>query len=158
MMEGDTRNRPRLQSSVVRTSVQKGAGWKKFRILQPFHVVTDQHPYGLKMKMVIPILFSCLVIVAVPVEAHQHRSYTAKHAFRQMNPCPATGAVLGRCPGYVIDHVKPLACGGDDHPSNMQWQSVADAKAKDRWERKTCSRRYRIKRGGAVDRMDGWRR
>jgi hypothetical protein len=34
----------------------------------------------------------------------------------------------------VIDHVTPLACGGADVPSNMQWQTIEEAKAKDRWE------------------------
>ena len=48
-----------------------------------------------------------------------------------------TGYPKGR-PGYVIDHVIPLACGGPDAPSNMQWQTVADAKAKDRVELKGC--------------------
>jgi hypothetical protein len=38
----------------------------------------------------------------------------------------------------VIDHVKPLACGGADTPANMQWQTRAEAKAKDRWERIGC--------------------
>lgn len=41
-------------------------------------------------------------------------------------------------PGHVVDHVKPLACGGADDPSNMQWQTTADAKAKDKVERKGC--------------------
>jgi hypothetical protein len=40
--------------------------------------------------------------------------------------------------GHIVDHVKPLACGGADYPSNMQWQTVAEAKAKDKWERKGC--------------------
>jgi len=31
-------------------------------------------------------------------------------------------------PGYVIDHVIPLACGGEDAPSNMQWQTAAEAR------------------------------
>ena len=39
---------------------------------------------------------------------------------------------------YVIDHIKPLACGGLDTSKNMQWQTVKDAKAKDRWERISC--------------------
>jgi hypothetical protein len=38
----------------------------------------------------------------------------------------------------VIDHVNPLACGGADAPSNMQWETAAEAKAKDRTERAGC--------------------
>ena len=44
-----------------------------------------------------------------------------------------TGYPHGR-PGYVIDHIKPLKKGGCDCPSNMQWQTKAAAKAKDKWE------------------------
>lgn len=51
-----------------------------------------------------------------------------------MNPCPSTGATSGACPGYVIDHVTPLKRGGADAPTNMQWQTTAEAKAKDKWE------------------------
>jgi hypothetical protein len=46
----------------------------------------------------------------------------------------------GKCPGYVVDHVKPLACGGADAPWNMQWQTKANAKAKDKTERSGCQR------------------
>ena len=63
------------------------------------------------------------------------RSGAAKNAFKRQQPCPATGRSSGACPGYVIDHVKPLECGGADDPSNMQWQTVADGKAKDKTER-----------------------
>jgi hypothetical protein len=69
------------------------------------------------------------------------RSASAKHAFEASQPCPATGRTSGPCKGYVIDHVKPLACGGADAPSNMQWQSEAAAKIKDRTERAGCSSR-----------------
>jgi hypothetical protein len=34
----------------------------------------------------------------------------------------------------VIDHIKPLKRGGADTPSNMQWQTKAEAKAKDKIE------------------------
>lgn len=44
------------------------------------------------------------------------------------------------CPGYIVDHIKALACGGPDQPSNMQWQTIADAKAKDRWELNECKK------------------
>jgi hypothetical protein len=40
--------------------------------------------------------------------------------------------------GYVVDHIKPLACGGCDEPRNMQWQTAAAGKAKDRTERTPC--------------------
>ncbi len=58
------------------------------------------------------------------------RNSTAKEEFMRQ-----TGYPHGR-PGYVVDHVKPLAAGGADDPSNMQWQTKADAKAKDKWELK----------------------
>lgn len=62
------------------------------------------------------------------------RSAAAKREFEKL-----TGYPKGR-PGYIIDHIVPLACGGVDAPSNMQWQTVAEAKAKDRVERKGCGR------------------
>jgi hypothetical protein len=45
-----------------------------------------------------------------------------------------TGYSKGR-PGYVVDHIIPLECGGADTPSNMQWQTALEAKLKDRTER-----------------------
>src|ERR1700674_2572623 len=60
------------------------------------------------------------------------RSAAAKDAFERK-----TGYPHGR-PGYVVDHVKPLACGGADDPSNMQWQTIAEGKAKDKTERVGC--------------------
>lgn len=63
------------------------------------------------------------------------RSAAARDAFNRQQPCPSTGRTSGRCPGYVIDHVKALECGGPDAPFNMQWQTTAAAKAKDKTER-----------------------
>lgn len=80
--------------------------------------------------------------VALPTaEASPHRSHAAVAAFKRAQPCPATGQPRGRCPGYIVDHVVPLCAGGPDKPSNMQWQTVADAKAKDRTERAMCKKR-----------------
>ncbi|MBI3698779.1 MAG: HNH endonuclease [Acidobacteria bacterium] len=62
------------------------------------------------------------------------RSKEARDQFQRSHPCPATGQTRGACPGYVIDHVQALKHGGADAPSNMQWMTVADAKAKDRVE------------------------
>lgn len=62
------------------------------------------------------------------------RSSAAKSAFKKEHPCPSTGISRGACPGHVIDHVVPLKRGGADRPGNMQWQTHAVAKEKDRWE------------------------
>ncbi|PKO53224.1 MAG: HNH endonuclease [Betaproteobacteria bacterium HGW-Betaproteobacteria-20] len=72
-------------------------------------------------------------------QAEQHRNQKAKSIFKYSHPCPSTGGIKGSCPDYIIDHVKPLACGGLDDASNMQWQTKAEAKAKDKWERKNCA-------------------
>ena len=63
------------------------------------------------------------------------RSKGAKSAFERQSPCPSTGKTNGRCRGYVVDHMTALECGGADAPSNMQWQTTADAKVKDKTER-----------------------
>jgi hypothetical protein len=63
------------------------------------------------------------------------RSESAKNAFKHEHPCPSTGRNSGSCPGYVIDHINPLECGGADATFNMQWQTIADGKAKDKTER-----------------------
>jgi hypothetical protein len=47
---------------------------------------------------------------------------------------PSTDRATGACPAYVDDHVVPLKRGGADAPSNMQWQTKAAAKAKDKIE------------------------
>ena len=62
------------------------------------------------------------------------RTDSARHDFMKQ-----TGYPNGR-PGYVIDHITPLACGGADSPSNMQWQTEEQAKAKDKIERKGCGK------------------
>ena len=56
------------------------------------------------------------------------RSSSARNQFMKQ-----TGYPHGR-PGYVIDHIKPLKKGGCDCPSNMQWQTIKEGKAKDKWE------------------------
>lgn len=62
------------------------------------------------------------------------RDPAQRSAFQRTHPCPSTGKTSGACPGYVVDHVKPLKRGGADAPSNMQWQTKEAAKEKDRRE------------------------
>ncbi len=68
------------------------------------------------------------------------RSSSVLAAFKKRYACPATGMSTGACPGWAIDHVIPLACGGCDHVSNLQWlPDDIKSKAvtgKDRFERR----------------------
>ena len=86
-----------------------------------------------------------VLLTTTHAEARTKRSESAKVEFKQQHPCPATGAPKEPCKGYVIDHIVPIACHGADAPSNMQWQTVADAQAKDKWERKGCGKGRRYK-------------
>lgn len=78
-----------------------------------------------------------LVLLLLPSTSGA-RSHAAKAAFQREHPCPSTSAQRGKCPGYVIDHITPLCAHGPDDPSNMQWQTIKEAKIKDREERKMC--------------------
>jgi hypothetical protein len=89
-----------------------------------------QKAYG---QTLLPVADKC-VSCARDGRGHILRSQAAKNRFKRLHPCPASGKRYGACPGYVIDHKLPLECGGKDAPSNMQWQTVAEGKAKDRWE------------------------
>jgi hypothetical protein len=61
-------------------------------------------------------------------------SAAVRREFQRLHPCPSTGKLTGGCPGYAVDHIIRLKRGCADAPSNMQWQTVAEAKAKDRIE------------------------
>lgn len=89
-------------------------------------------------KLAIVLIACCSLFTAA--SAKLPRSHTAIHAFVKANACPSTGQHRLPCPGYAIDHIKALACGGADAPENMQWQTREAAKAKDKWERKECGK------------------
>jgi hypothetical protein len=74
------------------------------------------------------------LMVPLASEARIPRDRNEVRAFRAEHPCPATGRPRGACPGYVVDHRIALCVGGPDRRENMQWQTVEEAAAKDRWE------------------------
>ena len=81
----------------------------------------------------------CLGLVG-SADAKPNRSHAARAEFTAANPCPATGKPRGKCPGWEVDHVQPLKCGGPDKPANMQWLTVAEHRAKTKAEAKMCRR------------------
>jgi hypothetical protein len=94
----------------------------------------------MRTALLTAVLLAVCVALPISASAKQHRSASVKREFQLTHPCPATGRTSGACPGYVKDHVKALVCGGPDAVPNMQWQTRADAKAKDKWETKGCAR------------------
>lgn len=92
------------------------------------------------MNLVAPLVIAALLSGCATVRTE--RSPQARAEFVRMHPCPATGQPRGACPGYVVDHIKPLCAGGADHHVNMQWQTVEAAKIKDREERALCATQH----------------
>lgn len=83
----------------------------------------------------------CTVTPHRDVDGSISRRADVLRAFRDLYPCPATGKKRGACPGWNIDHVIPLAVGGCDAVSNLQWlptviKRCAGQDCKDRWERR----------------------
>jgi hypothetical protein len=64
-------------------------------------------------------------------------------AFVKIHPCPENGStdVDASCPGWQLNHVVPLANGGCDAVSNLDWMRVeiktcAQPWCRDRYERR----------------------
>jgi hypothetical protein len=70
------------------------------------------------MRTALPICVLLTVCGLIPLSAsaREYRSATVKHEFQLTHPCPSTGLTSGACPGYIKDHIIPLACGGPDAP------------------------------------------
>ena len=95
---------------------------------------------SLRRTLLFAVLAYCLALAPCLAPAREYRSQTVKHEFQRQHPCPSTGRTTGACPGFVKDHVIPLACGGPDSVANLQWQTTAAARDKNRWERNGCRR------------------
>lgn len=80
-------------------------------------------------------------VVVRDANGNTARSTKVINAFKKQWACPSTGKHTGPCPGWAINHTIPLACGGRDIVSNMDWmpdeaKSCADDWCRDRYERR----------------------
>jgi len=64
-----------------------------------------------------------------------YRNASVLYWFKKAHPCPSTHLTSGACPGWIMDHVIPLACGGVDAVWNIQWLPIEMWKEKSKWER-----------------------
>jgi hypothetical protein len=81
-----------------------------------------------------------LLLAATAADAAD-RSRILRAEFQRLNPCPSTGATSGTCPGWQVDHLEALICGGQDQLGNLQWLPVAEHREKTRVEVKLCRAR-----------------
>lgn len=93
----------------------------------------------MKRLLIILAALAAILTLAQGAEAATKRSGKARMDFVRAVACPATGLHKLPCKGWIIDHVVPLCLGGPDKPANMQWQTVPDARAKDRIEKQQCA-------------------
>lgn len=81
-----------------------------------------------------------LALALSSAHADPQRSRALRAEFQRLNPCPATGATRGACPGYEVDHVVPICLGGQrvDTISNLQWLTVEVHRRKTREDVRLC--------------------
>lgn len=91
------------------------------------------------MRALAAALALLALTVAADADAAVKRSAKVRADFVRMAACPATRLHRLPCKGWIIDHVVPLCAGGPDTTANMQWQTIPDARAKDRIEKRQCA-------------------
>lgn len=69
------------------------------------------------------------------------RNSSVIKAYRRVHPCPSTLLFSDSCPGWSINHIIPLACGGCDSVSNLVWmpnsiKTCTTSHCVDQYERK----------------------
>jgi hypothetical protein len=74
-----------------------------------------------------------------PIWIETRSDYLGQYVAISMITCHTSRPRKTTYKPQVVDHIVPLECGGADVPSNMQWQTVQEAKIKDRTER-NCRR------------------
>lgn len=95
--------------------------------------IRDQYARAKAVAVLLILALSATCPLAKPT-----RSAAVRAEFMRANPCPETGTTRGACPGWQVDHITPLKCGGPDKPTNMQWLTVEQHKIKTAREAKSC--------------------
>ena len=75
-----------------------------------------------------------------PIDEEPQADSRARELFVKKYACPVNGKHTEACPGWVVNYVKPLCAGGVDRLGNLQWQTLATAKRKEREAQKLCAK------------------
>ena len=62
------------------------------------------------------------------------RDLKLRRAYIKQHPCPFT-----KEQGCILDHKKALCLGGPDSFENLQWITKAEARVKDREDKRACA-------------------
>ena len=81
-----------------------------------------------------------LLATSRPIDEEPQADSGQKELFVKKYACPVNGKHTQLCPGWVVNYVKPLCAGGPDRITNLQWQTVATAKRKEREAQKMCAK------------------
>lgn len=87
-------------------------------------------------------LFALALMLATSCALALPRDPAQVREFKKRTVCPATGTPSKKCAGYDVDHKKALMNGGADHPSNMQYLSKKEHKAKTKRDLAECKASY----------------
>lgn len=99
------------------------------------------------MRESIWLLIFCALLNTSAVWASTNKRDKAQvRAFRNEQPCPATGLKRGACPGFEVDHVQSLCSGGADKKENLQWLSKEDHRFKTLVDVRECRKLERAAR------------
>jgi 5-methylcytosine-specific restriction endonuclease McrA len=83
------------------------------------------------------LVAACLSTFTLPADGSD-RSRALRAEFLRQHPCPSTGLPRGACPGWQVDHIEALVCGGRDELRNLQWLTIEEHRQKTRVEVKLC--------------------
>lgn len=97
------------------------------------------------------LLAALMVALPLVATARIERSAAEVLAFKRHNPCPVTGLARGACPGWAVDHVRPLCLGGPDTRENMQWITNEDHRFKTMVDVRECRKWRAMANTPAID-------
>jgi hypothetical protein len=80
----------------------------------------------MKIAIAVAVLILSLAVFSHSQAVSVRQAWQVQAQFEKVHPCPVPKGKTsgGECPGFKITFRVPLACGGKDVVSNLQWEPV----------------------------------